>query len=85
MEDSPMMWRIYENPDTACALLAGFGDHASLADARSTVERWGKIVTWERDRDHDAVDALVLPFHISGYVYLTIERLPAGAAAYPTN
>ena len=78
------MYRIFEIGDKGQRTVAGWGDHASIADARRTVERWGKVLAFELDTDHDAVDALVLPSHGLGAVQIVIEPL-RDETAWPTH
>ena len=46
-----IIYRIYEIADNSTCTAAGWGDHASMADARRTVERWGRVVSFELDTE----------------------------------
>ena len=78
------MYRIFELGDNRWRTVVGWSDHASIAGARRTVERWGKVVAVELNTDHDAADALVLPSHGLGAVQVVIEPL-RHETAWPTH
>lgn len=79
-------YRIYEINDNGSRTVVGWGDHMSMAEAKATVEKWGKVLAWELDADHDAADALILPHaapQSMGAIQIAVEPLRDGTS-WPT-
>lgn len=68
-----MIYRIFEIADDGTRTVAGWGDHASLASAKATISRWGRIRGWKLDTQFGAVDALIEPGEGLPPTFLAIE------------